>query len=379
VGAAAEHMRNRRGTVELIDDHAHPFGLRARPLDLGSISLDVDPHGDERRRELAPGRLALEALRLRLARLLGCEPDDVEAVRDQLAGADWGGYVRRLFGDVGVGGMLLDGGTDPLQPDEAAAYADLAGAPTWSLLRIEAVIDPLIETGAGAAEICGGVERFVAAGAAAGAAGCKTVLAYRTGLGVDPGADTGAADRSLRELELPVRRRGKALRDLVLRRTLGLCADLGMPMQVHTGFGDSELRMADADPLLLDDLLRTPEGAAADVVLIHGAFPWHEQVAHLAGTRPHVWAEFSLANLISPATTADRLLRMVDLAPTHRLLLGSDGHGPPETHWFALAMLRDAWITLCDRLSGVVRPGWLADVERRIFADNARAVYRLDA
>ena len=32
------------------------------------------------------------------------------------------------------------------------------------------------------------------------------------------------------------------------------------------------------------------------------------------------------------------LLRLLDLAPTGRLLVGSDGHGVPETHWFALGV-----------------------------------------
>ena len=34
--------------------------------------------------------------------------------------------------------------------------------------------------------------------------------------------------------------------------------------------------------MLLEDVLRKPEGEAARVVLIHGGFPWHEQVAYLA-------------------------------------------------------------------------------------------------
>ena len=58
--------------------------------------------------------------------------------------------------------------------------------PTWRLFRIEAVADPLLAAGAGADEVIAAVEDALAAAAADGACGAKTVLAYRTGLAVDP-------------------------------------------------------------------------------------------------------------------------------------------------------------------------------------------------
>ena len=90
-----------------------------------------------------------------------------------------------------------------------------------------------------------------------------------------------------------------------------------------------------------------------------------------------VWVEFSLSNLVSPASTADRLPRLLDLAPTGRLLVGGDGHGVPETHWFALGVVRDGWSVMRDRLGAASRAGRLDGVERNVFADNARRLYRL--
>ncbi len=193
--------------------------------------------------------------------------------------------------------------------------------------------------------------------------GLKTVLAYRTGLAVDPTVSRDDAFRSL-DVSVPVRRRGKGLRDYLLRRTLAQCADLELPIQVHTGFGDDEIRLAEADPILLDDVLRTPEGAAAKVVLIHGSFPWHEKLAYLTLVRRNVFAEYSLANLFSPATTADRILRLLDLAPADRILFGTDGHGAPESHWFAATVLFSAWEDVRRSLAGSVRDEWIDDVQR---------------
>jgi uncharacterized protein len=360
--------------TRLFDDHAHPFPLVADRLSLNAITLDVRPGRDaaQRRVESGPSRLVVEAIRVRLAALLGCQPDEVEAVRHAGAADDWPGYVAMLFADAGVAEMLLDGGPDRIG---AARYEAVSGVTTRTLFRIESVVDPLLDQGADADEVLRAVETEVADAASAGAAGLKTVLAYRTGLDVDPDVTVAEARRSVAG-SVPVRRRAKALRDLLLLRTLDQAAQLGLPVQVHTGFGDSDLILPASEPILLDALLRSPVGTAASVVLIHGGFPWHEQLGYLASVRPRVWAEYSLANLISPATTADRLLRLLDLAPTDRVMLGSDGHGSPETHWFAACVLRDAWDDVRQRLSGLARATWLDEVEDRIFLANARRLYR---
>jgi predicted TIM-barrel fold metal-dependent hydrolase len=248
----------------------------------------------------------------------------------------------------------------------------------WELARIEPVVDRALAQGAGAAEVVDAVLEHVRASAAAGWVGFKTVIAYRTGLAVDPAATLAEAERSM-DPGVPLRQRGKALRDHLLRVVLGATAELSLPVQVHTGFGDADLRLGRSHPLLLEDLLRTPEGTAASVVLIHGAFPWAEEAAHLASTRPNVWVELSLANLFSPLHTADRLLRVLDLAPRDRVLLGSDGHGAPETHWFGCRNLLDAWSVVAARLAEAgARPGWVAATRRALFDDNATELYGLD-
>lgn len=360
----------------MIDDHAHPFSLAPTDLRLGDVTLDVaqGQPADARRADVAGSRLAVEAMTVRLARHLGCAVDELGAAR-AAAAADWPAYVRGLFSEVGLTGMLLDPAAEGLEGG-VSPYAEMSGAPVWELVRIEPTVDRLIGEGRRAKDIVDAVELLLSDAHARGAVGAKTVLAYRTGLAVDPAADLAAAERSL-DSDLPVRRRAKPLRDLVTRRVLAVCADLGLPLQVHTGFGDSELRLSESEPILLDDLLRTPEGEAAQVVLIHGGFPWHEQVAYLAAVRAGVWVDFSLSNLMSPATTADRLLRVLDLCPAGRLLLGSDGHGTPETHWFGLGVLRDAWFDVRRRLDGTVRSAWLDETQDALFTGNARRLYGL--
>ena len=365
--------------MELIDDHCHPFTLEAEPLDAARITLDVHEGAasEARRQASGPLRLSQELLTVRLAAFFGCPPEELGAAREAAA-RDWAGYVRRLLDDAQIGALVWDAGWTPGAEDAVEAHAAVAGRPLHPLFRIDPLIDRLITDGAGAQEIVHAVGERLAGAPARGEVGFKTVLAYRTGLAVDPAVTLEMAEQSLRDASLPVRRRGAACRALVLRHALAISAELGLPFQIHTGFGDSDLRLGEANPLLLEPLLRMPEGEASRVVLLHGSYPWHEEAAYLAATRANVWVDFSLVDLFAPATTAERLLRMLDLAPADRLLLGTDAHGLPETYWFAARVLREAWGQVRERLLALgARAAWIDQVEQRTFATNAAELYRL--
>jgi len=360
----------------VIDDHAHPFSLQGGPLDLAELSLDVEPDPDGRRASLGPGRATQELLTVALARRLGCDPGDVREARAEASG-DWPAYVSGLFTDAGITELIMDPAYPPGVTDRLEEYAGLAGCPVHPILRIEPLIDGMMGEGAGPSEILDAMVEAMEDAASRGFVGFKTIVAYRTGLAIDPVVDLIEAERSLRT-NATVRRRGKAFRDFALRRALAVAADLGLPFQIHTGFGDSEIRLAEANPLLLEELLRSPEGAAARIVLIHGSFPWLTELAFLALTKPNVWADVSLFNLFAPLTAADHLLRLIDLAPAGKVLMGTDGHHEPELFWFGALVLQQAWEQVRVKLAaGGARASWIDRIERAMFEENARALYGL--
>lgn len=360
----------------MIDDHVHPFALEQVTFEPADQCLDVEVAGTDRRAD-GPYRLNVELLTTRLASLLGCHADEVPAAREE-ASTDWAEWNRRLLDDADVEGLVMDHGWSHGEP--VAPYAELAGRPVWELQRLEPVIDAALESGADAEQVLDVLDAAMAEAGRRGAAGFKSAIAYRTGLAVQPTGATEQAQRALRNADLPGSQRTKPVRDLAMRRALANCADLGLPLQVHTGFGSSDVRPPVCDPLLLDPLLRTPEGQAARVVLIHGGWPWHDEVGYLASVHRNVWAELSLVQLFAPAATADRLLRLVEVAPTNRVLLGSDGHETVESIWFGGVLLRNAWHRARASLASAgAGEGWLDGVAARIFGDNARWVYRLAA
>jgi hypothetical protein len=362
----------------VIDDHAHPFALAGGALDVAALSLDIgtEPGAADRRQALGRSRLFQELLTVRLADHLGCRPEEVPEARAQASG-DWASYVRGLFRDAGIKGIVMDPAWPPGAAEQLDRYAELAGCPIYPILRLEPIVDRLINERAGAREIVEAVGRAMGDAASRGWVGFKTILAYRTGLAVNPDVTWQQAEASLRS-DVPVPRRGKACRDLIVREALAIAADIDLPIQIHTGMGDSESRLAQSNPLLLEELLHSTRGSAGRIILIHGSYPWTDELAYVAATRPNVWADLSLCNIFAPLTTADRLLHLVDLAPTDRILLGSDGFQEPELHWFAAVALREAWEKVrSTQAAAGARASWLDGVQHGIFEGNARALYRL--
>jgi uncharacterized protein len=364
----------------LIDSHGHPVDATGGPLDLSQISLQLAPDAPTRavRAQAGPSRLSQELLGVRLAAYLGCEVEELSQAR-AAASRDWQGYVSKLFADTGILGLVLDAGWpgDGVASAPQEEMAQLTGCSIRSILRLEPLVDQLITEGATVTEILTRAEAAVREAPGRGYVGLKTIIAYRTGLKVDPGATLNEAETSLRTAaELPTRRRGKALRDLLCRRMLGWAAELGLPVQFHTGFGDSEIRLSEANPLLLDELLLTPEGGAATIVLIHGSYPWHEELAYLTTVRSNVHAELSEFNIFAPARVADRLERILELAPGSRVLCGTDGHGAPESYWFAAQVLTEAWKAVRQKWSASgARDAWLVGIEDSIFRANTARLY----
>src|SRR4051794_7393021 len=99
----------------------------------------ADEAAAARRRSLAPGRLYLHLLTVRLAAFLEVDLEDAVAARDERAATDWTTWVRALLDDADVAGMVMDEALNG--PMHTAPYADIAGRPVWSTGRIDPLVD----------------------------------------------------------------------------------------------------------------------------------------------------------------------------------------------------------------------------------------------
>ncbi|MFJ9848319.1 amidohydrolase family protein [Streptomyces sp. NPDC101150] len=303
-----------------------------------------------------------------------CPPDRYLARRRDLGPDE---TRRRLLGATGIGAYLVDTGLpgDLTDPAETARAGRGAGC---EVVRLETLAVRVAIGVRDAEEFTGALDAAIR-DAARTAVAFKSVVAYRHGLALDPLPPTPhavhAAVRDWMAAGLP-----RLTDPVLLRHLIWQAVATGRPLQLHTGFGDPDLRLDRADPALLTDLVRATAGTGTDLVLLH-CYPYHRKAAYLAAVFPHVYADIGLTlTHIGPRATAV-LAEFLELAPFGKLLFSTDAYGLPELYLVGSVLFRTA---LASVLGDWTASGaWSADDARRvgamIAADNARRVYGLPA
>lgn len=366
--------------LPLIDHHCH--GLRTEPLDRTALELlltEADHTG-------APGTTLFDS-QIGLALRRWCSPvldlpphatpERYLARRAELTPEE---LVHRFLAPTRIADYCVDTGFAPEGLTTPEELAGLAEARAHEVVRLERVAEELADTGgvtaAGFADAVW--ERLEARSRTA--VGFKSIAAYRAGLELpgdrpDDADVVKAAERLLGDAE----RRSARVSDPVLHAFLvwtGL--DLGKPVQFHAGYGDRDLHLHRADPLLLTDLLRATEPLGVPVMLLHN-YPFQRNAGYLAQIFAHVYIDVGLAThnvgLRASAVVAEAL----ELTPFTKFCFSTDAYGLPELYYLGTLLFRRG-------LSDVLRAGldeniWRYDDAIRIAgligAGNARRAYGL--
>jgi uncharacterized protein len=214
----------------------------------------------------------------------------------------------------------------------------------------------------------------------------KTIVAYRSGLALRAWSDDECRASYARALAATPphgrpRLADKPLLDRLVETTLDVARDTGRPLQMHAGFGDPDIDLLGANPLHLRPILEDPRWASIRLVLLHMAYPYTREAAFMTAVWPQVHLDLSLALPFLGAAAVNPLIEILSLAPSSKLMYGSDVSSLPEL--FALsaewgrAALGEALGWLVER--GDLEPGEANGVGRAILSDNARALYALPA
>lgn len=372
---AAGSVHERLAALELVDHHCH--GAVTTGLDRAGfeslltegepwagVSPFDSPVGVAVRRHCAP-----------LLDLPRHAPPDVYLARRAELGADE--VNRRFLRAAGTGVFCVDTGYAPHRVTAPAELARAAGATAYEVVRLEAVAE---------AVAAGGVEpdAYAAAFRTAaweavrrpGVVGVKSVAAYRTGFDLDPARPSPA---EVTEAARHWLARGGRLDDPVLvRHLLWTAVDLGRPLQLHTGFGDSDIRMHRVDPTHLTDWLHLTAGTIP-VLLLH-CWPYQRQAAYLSAVFERVYLDVGLTlHHVGPARAGAILAEALEITPFRKLLYSSDAYGVAEFHHLgALAFRQGLAGLLQERVDAdeLALPDALR-IARWTGRDNARRVYRL--
>jgi uncharacterized protein len=356
----------------LIDGHCHPVvaGDLDRPaFELACTEADLPPPPGV---SYVDSQLGL-AVRRWCAPVLGLPARaPIDEYLTRRAELGWPAATRALLRAAGLAALLVDTGLDGPDLVTPAGLADLAGVPVREVVRLETVAEGL----AGQVDAVGFADAYERALAqrVPDAVAVKSIVAYRYGLAVPPERPSTVDVRRAAGAWLGTG--GRFTDPVLLRHVLWAGVDTGLPLQLHTGFGDRDLRLSRADPALAQPLLAA---IGVPVVLLHG-YPYHRQAGWLAQVHPHVYLDIGLT-VAHLGTRADAVLaEFLELAPFGKLLFSTDAYRLPELYLVGAAQYRhslgrvlDAW--LADGALGV------ADAERisaLVGAGNARRVYGLD-
>jgi predicted TIM-barrel fold metal-dependent hydrolase len=293
-------------------------------------------------------------------------------------------YVRDLWDDVSIAGLILDDGYRSADMLTIRQLAELCGRPVYRCVRIESVIEDSIN-GANNFDELKSIFELAMEGddSAPRVVAWKSIAAYRGGLGIEHIDDNFARADLDRVKQLfddgDTRIEAGALYHWLLMRAFEWAAQKSIPVQLHCGIGDDDADLRTANPLCLRPILRDKRFAKTTFVLLH-SYPFVKEAAYLCSLYPNVYMDLSLACTLAAPFVDFSYMEALAMAPTTKILAGTDGHTVPESHWYgALSTKR----SLGNALSKLIFDGSLhernaADVAARILHENARELYALE-
>jgi predicted TIM-barrel fold metal-dependent hydrolase len=382
---ASEAARRAADAAPLVDHHVHSVLSDVR--DRGTLERCLTESGQPAAAGCSYFDSFLGAALLRTcAPVLDLPPtataDEYLAQRKELGGEE---ANRRLLRGAGVTELLVDHGFRGGDLVDVPELAELAGRPVRRIARLEQVAEAVAADGVAASGFADAFAERLAAELSGpdAAVGCKSVLAYRHGLDVDPSEPSPAEVREAAAEWLTGAGGEGDLRvshPVLLRYLVWAGLRAGVPLQFHTGYGDPDLELHRSDPALLTGLIRLAAPLGTPIMLLH-CYPYHRQAAYLAGVYANVYFDVGLAVNYVGYRAAAVLAEALESAPFHKMLYSSDAFGLAELHLMGAWAFRAALAEVLDPLlSEEARSeDEVARVAAMIGAGNARRVYNLPA
>jgi len=327
-------------TIPVVDNHCHPVLLNQTMDTLRFRRFFTESYDPVFPAEHIQNTVYYLWMLRQMASFYGCAntEDAILATRNKL---DTVSLTERLFRAANIDTLVLDTGFPPpaecLSPEQMGQSGHCRAI---KLLRLEVLMQQLVVEYNDFDEL---VERFdteLSDLRARGYAGLKSIVAYRGGLQViERSKDEAAASFDVARLAIrndTLRITQKPLIDYLLYIAFRQAAEQGLPIQFHTGYGDSDTDMRLGNPLHLRDVLERSDFQAMKVVLLHESYPYTQLGAYLAAIYPHVY--FDLSYTIPFVDRLDMLVytrQALSVAPASKLMFSSDGTNMPEMHWAA--------------------------------------------
>ena len=324
--------------IPVVDNHCHPVLLHQQVDALGFRNYFTEASDPSIPEKHIPNTVYYLWLLRQLATVYGCPntEEDILAIR---SGLDDDTLLERFFRAANIDTLILD----PAFPLPHICYSpehmgQLGHCRTTRMLRLETLMQQLIIQYQNFDEV---VDRYTLALTNAreqGYCAFKSIVAYRTGLGIAEWSKDQAVSSFQEALSAirngQLRIAHKPLIDYLLHIAFRQAAEQELPVQFHTGYGDGDTDMRLGNPLHLRDVLERKDYQPMKVVLLHESYPYSQLGAYLAAIYPHVY--FDLSYMIPFVDRLEMLAftrQALGVTPASKLMYSSDGIHVPEMHW----------------------------------------------
>jgi len=373
-------------SVPVVDNHCHGIYRIQGPLaPVAWRRLFTESSDAEMPRQHVATTLFYHRLIHALADFFGCASTE-EAVLEARRACGGQDLIRALLRGANLAALLIDEGYPQAeQTVPNAELSGLAGCRVAPILRLEVLMQRLIVAHSTLEQASAALRAELADVRGQGYVALKSIVAYRTGLAIRTWAPA-EVQLSFAEARREAAEKGtlrlahKPLLDTLLHLAFSEAARQEVPVQFHTGYGDTDADMLLANPLHLRAVLEQRAYRRMPVVLLHACYPYTRQGGYLAAVYENVYLDLSYG---IPFLGYDEMLAStraaLGVAPISKLLYSSDGVGVPELHWLSA---RDGRRIIAQALGECVASGDLSAAEAEtagvaMLRDNAMRLYGL--
>jgi predicted TIM-barrel fold metal-dependent hydrolase len=372
-------------SISVVDNHCHPLYLDQR-LDVPRLRrLFTEASDTDFANKHVPHSVHyLWAVR-QMVRFYGCSASEQEIVEAH-NGRQPDALLADLVKAANIDTLVIDTGYPP--PDQSYTPEQMGqagGCKTAKLLRLETLMQDLIVAHSDFDEVIDRLAIEVRRAHEHGYSGLKSIVAYRTGLNIaqwskDEAVAAFVDVQAEAASKGQIRIQHKVLLDYLLHIAFQQAAEQQLPVQFHTGYGDSDTDLRLGNPLQLRDVLEQREYRTMPVVLLHESYPYCQLGAYLAAVYPQVY--FDLSYTIPFVDKLEMLAftrQAVSVAPASKLLYSTDGIYIAEMHWMGALRARDVMGQVLQEMvdADEIDGEQAYQLARWILHDTAYELYRL--
>lgn len=358
-------------STPLIDVHAHPV----EELSSDTIKKSfADYFGEgaistEHKRHTINYRAVLKLLRDYFGDL------KEEELLKKRANVDLKTYSKEMIDKTNSEIILTDDGFPDVSPAEFEKYTNSTVLP---ILRLETLVESLIDKKMNFEDFIDKFEYKVKKALDDDYIGLKSIIAYRCGLDIK--------DPSLKEAKESYREvvqewNGRIANENLLGYILNISSDIAekydVPIQFHTGFGDPDAHPYKIDPSALFDFAE--QNPKTDIIVLHAGYPYVRKSGYITSCFDNVYVDLSLTIPFVQHGSKQVIREILELAPTTKVLYGSDAFSNPEIYVLAANRIRNDLSTVLNDLveEEYITEDYAIESAKRILRNNTKRLYDL--